>query len=93
MSGPGCPSMAEFYAYRAGYAVPVRRRIDLTPGVELCVHVPMAPRTLAALADVARCVVESLLNIEAGRPASAGEMLDVSARQSPGDVDGGRRGD
>ena len=65
MSGPGCPSMAEYHAHRTG-----RRRIELMPGVELCVHLPMAPAALAALEQVARLAAQSLLSAEpaAGTP-------------------------
>ena len=81
MSGPGCESMAEFYAHRTGQVPPVRRRIELMPGVELCVHLPMPPATLAALERLARLAAQSLMP---ARP-SAGPGL--------ANVDGGRHGD
>lgn len=78
-----CAAMREYHEHRQRT---VRRRIEIAPGVELCVHIPMQPATLAALEDVARCVARNLLRVEAG-------LHQAPAAPALRDVDGGRRGD
>ena len=99
MSGPGCPSMADYHAHRTA-----RRRIELMPGVELCVHLPMSPATLSALEQVARLAAQSLLSAKpAARSPLRMDSAERQARMVEGEcpqglvpltaVDGGCRGD
>ena len=65
--------MADYHARRTTGRPPIRRRIELMPGVELCVYLPMEPAPLAALEEVARLAAQALLP---DRPA-AGPDLSV----------------